>query len=127
MTQSVFEKKTLANIYEEICKVYLSDKRPWILGFSGGKDSTCMVQLVWYALSELPKEKLHKKVYVISSDTLVETPPIIERIKGSLQNISDSAKKNTFTNIHEFIRTKTFGHILGKTIGSGISCSNFYV
>jgi DNA sulfur modification protein DndC len=53
-----------------------------------------MVQLVWYALYELPPEKLHKKIYIISSDTLVETPPIIERIMGSLKNISDAAKKS---------------------------------
>ena len=90
---SVFEKKPLAKVYEEICQVYQSDNRPWILGFSGGKDSTCMVQMVWHALSQLPPEKLHKKIYIISSDTLVETPPIIERITTSLKKMGDAAKK----------------------------------
>ena len=71
MTESVFEKTTLKEIYEEVRTVYLSDNRPWIIGFSGGKDSTCMTQLVWNALSELPTEKLQKNVYIISSDTLV--------------------------------------------------------
>lgn len=92
--ESVFDKKPLAKIYEEIRQVYLSDNRPWILGFSGGKDSTCMVQIVWHALSELTPEKLHKKIYIISSDTLVETPPIIERITTSLKKISEAAKKS---------------------------------
>ena len=61
MTQSVFEARTLESIYDEIRTVYLNDDRPWILGFSGGKDSTCMVQLVWNALSKLSPEKLEKK------------------------------------------------------------------
>ena len=51
MIPSVFETRTLESIYDEIRTVYLNDDRPWILGFSGGKDSTCMVQLVWNALS----------------------------------------------------------------------------
>jgi NH3-dependent NAD+ synthetase len=59
LSESIFDKKSLSDIYEEIRKVYLSDNRPWIIGFSGGKDSTCLVQLVWNALSELPKEKLY--------------------------------------------------------------------
>ena len=49
MSESIFEKRTITDIHEEIRKVYLSDNRPWIIGFSGGKDSTCLVQLVWNA------------------------------------------------------------------------------
>ena len=55
MTESIFESKKLSDIYDEIREVYLSDNRPWILGFSGGKDSTCMVQLVWNAVLALPE------------------------------------------------------------------------
>ena len=94
MSQSVFEHKTLENIYDEIRQVYLNDTRPWILGFSGGKDSTCMAQLVWNALSELSKEKLQKNIYIISSDTLVESPQIVDRIIGSLSRIESAAEKS---------------------------------
>ena len=76
MTESIFKLRNLKDVYEEINKLYLSDNRPWIIGFSGGKDSTCLVQLVWNALSKLPAEKLQKTIYVISSDTLVESPQI---------------------------------------------------
>jgi DNA sulfur modification protein DndC len=92
MSESIFEKRSLTDVHDEIRKVYLSDNRPWIIGFSGGKDSTCLVQLVWNALSELPKENLQKKIYVISSDTLVESPQISERIIGSLDKIEKIAK-----------------------------------
>ena len=94
MSESVFDKKSLASIYDEIKRVYLNDSRPWILGFSGGKDSTCMVQLVWHALSELPAQKLQKKIHIISSDTLVESPQIVDRIIGTLDKIEKAAKKS---------------------------------
>ena len=100
MTQSVFKVRTLESIYEEIRTVYLDDARPWILGFSGGKDSTCMVQLVWNALSKLPAEKLEKKIYIVSSDTLVESPQIVERITSSLDKLEKASKKS---HIPEFL------------------------
>ena len=59
-------------LYEEIRELYLSDDRPWIIGYSGGKDSTTALQAIWYAISELPREKREKMIFVISSDTLVE-------------------------------------------------------
>lgn len=79
--------------HEEIRAVYLEDRRPWVIGYSGGKDSSTALQLIWYALSELPLEKLTKPVYVISSDTLVETPQIVNYIDTSLTRIDNAAKQ----------------------------------
>ena len=93
MTESVFKTRNLKDIYEEIKNLYLTDNRPWIIGFSGGKDSTCMAQLVWTAISQLPVEKMHKKIYVIGCDTLVESPKIVERLKTSLSNIKTKAEE----------------------------------
>ena len=76
---------------EQIKKAYLMDDRPWVIGYSGGKDSTVVVQLVFEALSDMRTEELHKKVYVISSDTLVETPLIINSINQTLRRIQDEA------------------------------------
>ncbi|MFK3959984.1 DNA phosphorothioation system sulfurtransferase DndC [Pseudalkalibacillus hwajinpoensis] len=76
---------------EHIKEVYKSDPRPWVVGYSGGKDSTVVIQLVFDALSELSPEELHKKVYVISSDTLVETPLIIQSINTTLRRIQTKA------------------------------------
>ncbi|MBT5993262.1 MAG: DNA phosphorothioation system sulfurtransferase DndC, partial [Thaumarchaeota archaeon] len=92
MTESVFETRKLSDIYDEIKEVYLSDNRPWILGFSGGKDSTCMVQLVWNALLDLPENQRQKKIYIISSDTLVESPKIVEQITDTLTSMEKAAK-----------------------------------
>jgi len=76
---------------EEIRKVYTEDDRPWVVGYSGGKDSTVVIQLVYEALRELPREQLRKKIYVISSDTLVETPLIIQSINTTLHRIETKA------------------------------------
>ena len=115
---SVFDSRTPEQIRGEIKEVYLGDRRPWILGFSGGKDSTCMVQLVWDALSELPPEKLSKKLFVISSDTLVESPAVVSQITGTLEMMEEAAKKSRLpvsTNLVRPVLQDTFWVcLLGK-------------
>ena len=61
-------------IKEEMRRVYLHDRRPWMIGYSGGKDSTLLCQLVFEMLAELPAAKRWKKVYIVTSDTMVENP-----------------------------------------------------
>jgi DNA sulfur modification protein DndC len=82
--------------YEQIRKVYLSDRRPWVIGYSGGKDSTTALQMIWYALSTLPPKDLSKPIYVISSDTLVETPKIVDYIDSSLERMNTAAERLGF-------------------------------
>ena len=67
-------KKTIDLLIEEIQALYFSDQIPWVIGYSGGKDSTAVVQLVWLALLGLDPVKRSKRIYVISTDTLVENP-----------------------------------------------------
>lgn len=62
------------NIIEEMKFVYLHDKRPWMIGFSGGKDSTLLCMLIFEMIQELKPEQRHKKVFIITSDTKVENP-----------------------------------------------------
>ena len=62
-------KEDIRSVIEIIKELYLEDMIPWICGYSGGKDSTAVVQLVWYALQELPREKL-KKPYMLSVQIL---------------------------------------------------------
>lgn len=61
-------------IIEEMRLVYKHDQRPWMLGYSGGKDSTLLCQLVFEMLRTLAPEERTKKVYVVTSDTMVENP-----------------------------------------------------
>ncbi|GGD08330.1 DNA phosphorothioation system sulfurtransferase DndC [Pontibacillus salipaludis] len=92
ISQAFNEKTTLIDqAKEEVKRTYLADDRPWVIGYSGGKDSTVVVQLVFEALSEMPADQLTKKIYVISSDTLVETPLIIQSINTTLRRIEEKA------------------------------------
>ena len=69
--------------------------RPWIIGFSGGKDSTVLLTLVWMALVKLkdtiPDYKFKRKVYVVCNDTLVENPVITEYVFEVLSYIEKAA------------------------------------
>jgi DNA sulfur modification protein DndC len=77
----------------EIEDQYLKDDRPWIIGFSGGKDSSILLQLVWYALRKIPIEKRKKEIHVVCNDTLVENPKVVQWIDRNLENIERQAKK----------------------------------
>lgn len=91
-SNSILRQRTLDEIHDEIARVYLSNKYPWVVGFSGGKDSTATLQLVWYALQRLSREELNRHVYVVASDTLVEAPAIAERIDTSLHRMNEAAR-----------------------------------
>ena len=90
---TILTKKLLQDTIETIKEVYLEDNIPWICGYSGGKDSSAVVQLVWTALSELPKEKRTKTVHVISTDTLVESPVVSIWASQSLKKMKEAAEK----------------------------------
>lgn len=116
---SIFNTRTLAQIHREIQEVYLENARPWVIGYSGGKDSTTALQLVWYALAELPPEERKYPVYVISSDTLVETPVIVSYITGTLERIETHASEQQMPFHTELVRPKTEDTFWVNLIGKG--------
>lgn len=74
--------------------LYQADSIPWVCGYSGGKDSTATVQLVWAALQGLPKEVLKKEVHIISTDTLVESPVVAAWVEESLNKMRKLAEES---------------------------------
>ncbi|QUJ78349.1 DNA phosphorothioation system sulfurtransferase DndC [Sulfitobacter albidus] len=93
-TDTNLEKKAgidLAALQNHIRAVYTADNRPWVIGYSGGKDSTCALQLIWSAVSALPEDERRKEIFVLSSDTLVETPVIVNYIDDTLAAINAAA------------------------------------
>lgn len=99
MASSVFSNITMKDYIKlkskEIQDLYKSDNRPWVIGYSGGKDSTTTLQLIYNAIFELKTnegyEALHKDIYVITSDTLVENPLIIDYIDENLDKINTNS------------------------------------
>lgn len=82
---------TIELLQEEIRSLYVADDIPWILGYSGGKDSTATLQLIWSAISELQPEQRRKTVYAISTDTMVENPVVAAWVANSLAIMKTSA------------------------------------
>jgi DNA sulfur modification protein DndC len=87
----------IQHLENEIIDQYLYDEnssRPWIIGFSGGKDSTMLLQVVWSALKKIEPILLTRKIYVVCNDTLVENPRIVKFIKKTLRKIQEQANLN---------------------------------
>jgi DNA sulfur modification protein DndC len=63
---------------------------PWIIGFSGGKDSTLLAQLVFEMLLALPPRQRVRPVHVVANDTLVESPVIARHLDAVLDRIARS-------------------------------------
>lgn len=77
----------------EIQELYCLDAIPWVVGYSGGKDSTATLQLIWNAISALPPEKRTKTIHVITTDTLVENPIIAAWVRNSLKRMEIAAQE----------------------------------
>mgnify|MGYP000010219638 CR=1 FL=1 len=83
----------LAGIRADLKEEYLQDHlTPWIVGFSGGKDSTTVLQLVFEMLLELPPSKRRRHVHVLSNDTLVESPVLQHFIDATLDQVREAVE-----------------------------------
>ena len=90
--------KFIQGIVDEIIDQYLyadETNRPWIIGFSGGKDSTVMLQLVWKAVEQIKQLTgiVRRDIYVVCNDTMVENPVITEYVYRVLDKIELAAVK----------------------------------
>lgn len=82
----------VAHLTSEIQALYARDAIPWVVGFSGGKDSTAVLQLVWTALLGLPADQRHKEVHVITTDTGVESPIVAGYVRQTVRRMSAAAE-----------------------------------
>ena len=90
-TSSLITKKDVLQLQETVRNLYLADDIPWVIGYSGGKDSTATLQLVWLSLQELKPQELTKSVYVIHTDTMLESPIVERWAQDSLSKMKAAA------------------------------------
>jgi len=109
----------IAGVIEQIRNTYLADERPWIVGYSGGKDSTAVLQMVYYMLKDLPPAKRHKTVHVVCNDTLVETPPIVEHMTKTLNAVAVRARKDELPIVTKKTIPPLKSRFFVKVIGRG--------
>jgi len=120
----------IAHIENEIIDQYLYDEhltRPWIIGFSGGKDSTMLLQVVWTALKRIEPALLTRQIYVVCNDTLVENPKIVKFIKKTLDKIQKEANLNNFPIIVEQTTPRLEDSFWVRSIGLGYPAPNRFV
>lgn len=79
-------------IIEEMTYVYKHDARPWLIGYSGGKDSSLLVSLVIETVLRLPEDQRTKKIFIVSSDTGVENPIVQKYMHDSSKKINEFSK-----------------------------------
>jgi DNA sulfur modification protein DndC len=72
------------DIRDTLIHLYSDDDRPWLVGFSGGKDSTMVVSLIFDTVLSIPASQRKKPVSVLCTDTRVEIPAISEMVEGTL-------------------------------------------
>ncbi|EAY5892097.1 DNA phosphorothioation system sulfurtransferase DndC [Salmonella enterica] len=89
-----FAGRPLSDFISEIQRVYLADKRPWVIGYSGGKDSSAVTTLIYLALLGLSPDQREKPVFVVCSDTLVETPVVVDLISRTMKLIEKGAERD---------------------------------
>jgi len=68
-----------------------SHHHPWVVAYSGGKDSTLLLQLVWEMVTSLSPRQRHRSIFIVGNDTLVESPLVIRHLRDSLQIIRKAA------------------------------------
>ena len=120
----------IQHLENEIIDQYLYDEnssRPWIIGFSGGKDSTMLLQVVWNALKRIEPILLTRQIYVVCNDTLVENPRIVQFINKTLKRIQKEANLNQFPIIVHQTMPNLENTFWVKLIGLGYPAPNkFY-
>ncbi|MCF5895008.1 DNA phosphorothioation system sulfurtransferase DndC [Aeromonas veronii] len=114
-----FAGRPLAEYVAEVQRIYCADKRPWVIGYSGGKDSSAVLTLVYLALLGLPPELRHKDVFVVSSDTLVETPVVVDLIIRTMDQIEKGAKRDALPITSHPVVPKTHETFWVNLLGKG--------
>ena len=91
----------ITEIKDSLRELYLADSRPWLVGFSGGKDSTLVASLIFDTVQSIPAEQRKKEIAIVCTDTRVEIPAIVEMIETSLAKMRKcSAEENLNIEVH---------------------------
>jgi DNA sulfur modification protein DndC len=120
---TVKDQETLADAYlietrAVLRENFLADNRPWVIAYSGGKDSTLVLQLVYEMLLSLTPEQ-QKPVHIISSDTRVEAPNIEEYLQNSLIQLEQHARTSSLDLTVHLVKPEIEDSFWSLIIGKG--------
>lgn len=106
-------------IINEMTFVYKHDNRPWLIGYSGGKDSSLLVSLMVETVLRLPEQERTKKIFIVTSDTGVENPIVKRYMHYSSQKINDFSLANNANIRADIIYPETSQSFWSLVIGLG--------
>ena len=107
--------RTFEAIRSELLDEYRQEHAsPWIIGYSGGKDSTLVAHLVFEMLLGLPPSQRVRPVHIVANDTLVESPLVVRHIVDSIQEIGDAAGAFGLPVVTKI--TRPLFHILNRSL-----------
>ena len=118
-SKTTINKEVIEGMMETVRNLYLADDIPWVIGYSGGKDSTATLQLVWYSLEKLSPNQLKKPVHVINTDTLVESPVISRWAKKSLEELERMSEEKGMPFKKHILKPKTDNTFWVNFLGRG--------
>jgi len=112
---SLPQKKKIEEIKTEMLNSYLADQTPWVIAYSGGKDSTMTLQLVLETIIKNPKKEIH----ILYADTKVEPPPIINNARRLLKKINKWAKEHDLPIKTKVLYPKLEDNFFALVLGKG--------
>ena len=107
------------DIIQEMTFVYKHDNRPWLIGYSGGKDSSMLVSLVVETVMRLPESERNKKIFIVTSDTGVENPIVKKYMHYSSQKINEFSRKSNANIVADIIYPDVAQSFWSLVIGLG--------
>lgn len=113
-------------LVENIVRAYRDDSQnyPWIVGFSGGKDSTLVAHLVFDAVMQVAPRRRTRQIYFVSNDTLVESPFVIRQVHEQLDMVQCAADCFSLPMTTVITRPKLEHTFWVLLIGKGYPCPN---
>ncbi len=110
-------KKIQTTILKRIGSQYQKKgKDPWVIAYSGGKDSTLVLHLVIQYLTTIKRHK--RPIHVVCNDTLVESPFVMDIAREYISKFEKYAKQNNlpmqFTITHPEYYDTFWTNIIGK-------------
>ena len=112
-------KTAYSDIRDFLCHLYLENDRPWLVGFSGGKDSTMLASLIFDAVLSVPAARRKKPISVLCTDTRVEIPAIAEMVEGTLARMSKFSQQNDLNIESQLLRPPPEHSFWVNLIGRG--------
>ncbi|MBF0706724.1 phosphoadenosine phosphosulfate reductase family protein (plasmid) [Alkalihalobacillus hwajinpoensis] len=123
------ERYSKVNVFQEFDEIkeflkneYLEDNiKPFIISYSGGKDSSLVLTLVWQMIMKLPTDLLKREIHVVMSDAAAETPVMSRYQRGIMKIIETTVVEQKLDHIFKvhLVKPSIKGRFFFRTLGRG--------